>query len=279
MEKKVQFDGVEIMTESFGSPHHPALLLIMGATCSMLWWEDPFCELMARRGFYVIRYDNRDTGLSTCYPQGEPGYTFEALSEDAIRVLDSYGIQRAILMGMSMGGFLAQMLAVRHPDRVKGLVLLSTMYFAEGAEDLPYSSDEVNSFFEALASLSPQTPDEYAELAFRQWMVTAKSDRPKDEVHLRNLCRRDVERSSSYASRLNHSVAQVTGNELTRVGEITAPTLVIHGTMDQVIPPVHGEMLVSAISGAMLQLLTGAGHELHPLDYQAVAAGIERMRF
>lgn len=279
MEKKVVFDGVEIMAESFGLPENPVLLLMMGATCSMLWWEEPFCQLMAQRGFFVIRYDHRDTGLSTCYPRGEPGYTFEALSEDAMRVLDAYGAQRAILMGMSMGGFLAQMLAVRHPERVSGLILLSSMYFAEGSEDLPYASDEVNTFFEAFAAATSQTPHEHAEYAFRQWMVSAKSDRPKDEARLRALCGRDVARARSYASRLNHSIAQVTGNELVRIREITAPTLILHGTMDQVIPHAHGAMLAAVIPSAVLQLMDGAGHELHPLDYKAVADGIGRMGF
>ncbi|MDL2229422.1 alpha/beta fold hydrolase [Treponema sp. OttesenSCG-928-L16] len=273
--KIVSFNKVDICTESFGSPEHPALLLIMGAMCSMIWWEKDFCEKLAKKGFYVIRYDNRDTGKSTHYIPGKPEYSFEDLADDAVQVLDSYGLDRAVIMGMSMGGMLTQMIAVRHPERVKGIVLLSSMYFADGAERLPSSSPEVNAFFEELSKMTaPSSKDGMLDLAVRQWTITSQSRRPRDEERLRMLNRLDIERADCYECRVNHAAAQVRGDELGRIAEIAVPALIIHGTEDVVIPFVHAEMLSKTIPNAELLILEGAGHELHPEDYDTAAEKI-----
>jgi pimeloyl-ACP methyl ester carboxylesterase len=270
---KTIVDGnVNLCTEAFGKPENPALLLIMGAGCSMLWWEEPFCEIMADKGFFVIRYDNRDTGKSTSYKFGEPGYTFEELSDDAIRILDGYNINKSFVMGMSMGGMLTQMLALRNPNRLNGIILLSTMYFAEGADQLPYSSDEVNSFFET--PFSSNNFNEIVEHTVLQWSITAKSKRPHNDDNIRKISRRDIQRAINYESRNNHAVAKVTGDELTRIAEIKIPTLVIHGTEDVVIPYIHGKMLAKTIPNAVLCTIDGAGHEIHPNDYNFIAENI-----
>lgn len=272
MSKTVTKENVSLYTESFGEPQNPAILLIMGAASSLLWWEIPFCELLVEKGFYVIRYDNRDTGKSTYYPPGEAGYVFEEMADDAITVLDAYGIDKAVLMGMSLGGMLAQMTALRHPARVRGLVLLAAMYFGEGADQLPSSSDEVNAFFERLAQTPvPEALDELVELTLSQWRTTNQSSRPHDEDHIRAMIRLDIERAGDYASRMNHSLIQMEGQDLERTAEIAAPTLVIHGTEDVVIPYVHGEMLAKTIPDTELLTMEGAGHELNPQDYQVVA--------
>ncbi|EGL15736.1 alpha/beta fold hydrolase [Paenibacillus sp. HGH0039] len=136
-ERMIRVKDMELCTESFGNPAHPAVLLIMGATASMLWWEEDFCRLLAEKGFLVIRYDNRDTGRSVSYEPGQPGYTFEDMADDAIAVLDAYEVEKAHFAGMSMGGMLIQIIALRHPHRVQGISLLSTMYFGPGWEELP----------------------------------------------------------------------------------------------------------------------------------------------
>ncbi len=274
MTREIRFGQVSLCAESFGAQENPAILLIMGAASSMLWWEDAFCERLASVGFFVIRYDNRDTGRSTSYAPGKPEYTFEELADDAVRVLDAFGVERAVLMGMSMGGMLVQMLALRNPERIRGIVLLATMYFAEGAENLPYSSDAVNAFFADFGHEEPTDPEALIERTVAQWLVTGKSDRPCDEARLRALARRDVSRAANFASRVNHSFAQVTGDELARTAEIALPALVIHGTKDEVIPFPHGQMLARVIPGAELYTLAGAGHELHPQDFEAVAMKI-----
>lgn len=99
----------DIASQTFGDPAHPPLLLIMGAMASMLWWPEAFCRKLAGEGLFVIRYDNRDTGRSTKYAPGEPPYTFDDMADDAIRVLDHHGINKAHLAGMSMGGMIARL--------------------------------------------------------------------------------------------------------------------------------------------------------------------------
>lgn len=274
MNKMVSFKDVNIYTESFGSIENPAILLIMGAASSLVWWEEEFCKKLVDAGFFVIRYDNRDTGKSTCYPPGKPGYTFEEMADDAIYVLDAYGIEKAIIMGMSMGGMLTQMIALRHPDRVKGIVLLGSMYFAEGAEKLPVYSKEVKEFFETYGKVEPKDDDELLEYAFKQWSTTNKSSRFHDEDHIRKLIKIDMERANDYRSRVNHSYAQVTGDELFNIDKISLPTLVIHGTEDAVIPYIHGEMLKKTIKGAAFHVMKGAGHELNKEDYDDVIDNI-----
>ena len=119
-------EAPEIVSADFGDPAHPALLLIMGAMASMLWWPEAFCRKLAGEGLFVIRYDNRDTGLSTKYAPGEPPYTFDDMADDAIRVLDSHGIGKAHVVGMSMGGMVAQLVALKHPSRVISLTVISS---------------------------------------------------------------------------------------------------------------------------------------------------------
>ena len=274
MIKMVRFADVSLCTESFGSPGNPTLLLVMGAASSMIWWEEPFCHALAEKGFYVIRYDNRDTGKSTSYPPGAPGYTFEEMADDAMRLLDAYEIQKAYIMGMSMGGMLTQMSALRHPERVMGIVLLASMYFAAGAEQLPGMSGEVADYFRQNSSPDPEEAGALAEYAFGQWCATHKSSRVNDLAYIHDLIRLDVERAVNYHSRINHNHAQVIEDWLGKIAEIKAPTLVIHGDEDIVVPYPHGQMLAKTIPGAVLHTMKGAGHELNAQDFAPVADAI-----
>lgn len=264
-------DNIALCTEAFGNPQNPALLLIMGSASSMIWWEEAFCGLMAQRGFYVIRYDNRDTGKSTSYPFGQPGYTFEEMAEDAIFVLDAYGVKKAYVMGMSMGGMLAQLLATRHPERISGMVLLGSMYYGKGADALPGMAEELKAFFSTADVRDPKGEDAVVEYAFTQWQATNKSSRPKDLAYIHRMIERDVQRALCYESRKNHSYAKVAGEDLRRIRDVMLPTLVVHGTEDIVVPIAHGQKLAKTIKGAVLLPLEGAGHELHAADYEVVA--------
>ena len=116
----------EIVSQTFGDPGNPAMLLIMGAMASMLWWPEALCRKLAGEGRFVIRYDNRDTGRSTKYPPGEPPYTFDDMADDAMHVLDDHGIGKAHVVGMSMGGMVAQLVALKHPSRVISLTVISS---------------------------------------------------------------------------------------------------------------------------------------------------------
>src|SRR5690606_22421426 len=119
---------------------------MMGATASMLWWDEEFCERLAQKGFFVIRYDNRDVGKSTTYAQGAPPYGLEDMVDDAIHILDAYNIQQAHLAGMSLGGLLAQMAALIYPERVKSLILIATGPFGPTDPRIPAMDERIISF-------------------------------------------------------------------------------------------------------------------------------------
>src|SRR5438477_7329012 len=121
----VDVHGVGLCVDTAGDAADPAILLIGGMGASMDWWEEPFCRRLADGGRFVIRYDHRDTGQSVSYPAGEPGYSGADLIADAVGVLDALGVDAAHVVGMSMGGALAQLMALDHPNRVASLTLIS----------------------------------------------------------------------------------------------------------------------------------------------------------
>src|SRR4051794_38632988 len=157
-ERLVRVNGAELCVQTFGDPGDAAILLIGGMSSSMDWWEDGFCERLTAGQRYVVRYDFRDTGRSTTYPPGEPGYTGAELRTDAVAVLDLLGIAYAHLVGISMGGAIGQGIAVDHPERVATLTLLDTTAALAGAPtDLPPMTAELAAFFEAAGRR--QAPD------------------------------------------------------------------------------------------------------------------------
>src|SRR3954465_14826682 len=141
----IEANGVELCTEAFGDPGHPPILLVMGGA-SMLWWEEGFCSLLADGGRFVIRYDLRDTGRSVTYEPGHPDYTGADLVADIAGVLDAYDIPAAHVVGVSMGGALAQLVAVDFPDPVLSLTLISPSLARGGRRALPPSTEEFQLF-------------------------------------------------------------------------------------------------------------------------------------
>src|SRR4051812_15302333 len=138
----VAVPGAELCVEAFGTSADPAVLLLAGMAMSMDWWETAFCERLAGAGRYVIRYDHRDTGRSTCWPPGEPDYSADDLSTDPLRVLDALDIERAHLVGMSMGGGITQALAARHPERIRTMTLIATSPAGALADERPLPPPE-----------------------------------------------------------------------------------------------------------------------------------------
>ena len=148
----VDVNGVDLCVDTIGDAADPAILLISGMGGSMDWWEEEFCQRLAAGGRFVIRYDHRDTGRSVSYPAGAPGYTGADLAADVVGVLDALGRRSAHLAGISMGGALAQQVALAHPDRVDSLVLISTSPAVQGApgrSELPPMSEDLRAYFAA----------------------------------------------------------------------------------------------------------------------------------
>jgi pimeloyl-ACP methyl ester carboxylesterase len=261
-ERLVHVNGIELCVETFGDREGPPILLMMGRSGSMDFWEDAFCERLAAGGRFVIRYDQRDTGRSVHYPVGAPRYSGNDLVADAMGLLDALGLPRAHLVGLSMGGALAQVAALDHPDRVVSLTLIATSP-AGPDPDLPNMSEESVARFTALAAPDWSDTESVVEYGVAFSRVLAGGGRPFDADGTRALWRRAVDRSVSMkASFANHDAIDGTDRWRERLGEVRAPTLVIHGTDDPVFPPGHGAALAAEIPGAELLLLEGAGHEL-----------------
>jgi pimeloyl-ACP methyl ester carboxylesterase len=262
MPSLLRVNGVELCAETFGHEGDPAILLIAGAASSMDWWEPGFCEALAAGGRLVVRYDHRDTGRSTSYPPGEPGYGGADLVADAAGLLDALGIGAAHVAGLSMGGALALVLALEHPGRVATLTLLST---SPGGDDLPGTTDELRAVF---ADPAPE-PDWSDRSAVIDYVV--EGERPFagagafDEAHVREIATRVVDRTPSIASAANHWLLDDDGPPLRpRLGRIRAPALVVHGTADPLFPPAHGAALARELPDAELLLLDGLGHQFPP---------------
>jgi pimeloyl-ACP methyl ester carboxylesterase len=272
-EKTIQFGDVEICTEAFGDSSDPPALLIMGAMASMLWWPTGFCERLASAGRFVIRYDNRDTGRSTSYEPGSPSYTLDDLADDAVAILDGYGIERAHVVGMSMGGVIAQVVALAHPTRVSALTAISTTSLA-GGPDLPGADAAYLEHAAAFEDLDWADREALAELLIRDARAIAGMRHPFDEAAARELVTRDVERTRSTRSLANHGLLRGGEAWQDRVGEIAVPFVVIHGTADPLLPYPHGVALADAVPGAALVTLDGGGHELHEADWDRVVDAI-----
>jgi pimeloyl-ACP methyl ester carboxylesterase len=270
-ERMIDADGARLCTDAFGDPADPPVLLVMGVGASMLWWEDDFCAALAAGGRFVIRYDHRDTGRSTSDPPGRPTYTGDDLVADAARVLDGYGTGRAHVVGLSMGGALAQLLALDFADRVASLVLMSTSP-AGPADDLPPVADAYGAFARD-ARVDWSEPASVVEYRVAETRALAGA-RPFDEARVRALVDRDVARAGSVASAQNHTLLEGGDPWRDRLGAIAVPTLVIHGSADPLFPLGHGRALANEIPGAGLLVLDGAGHMLDPADHDTVVRAI-----
>jgi pimeloyl-ACP methyl ester carboxylesterase len=280
----IRANGVDLCVQTFGETAAPAILLIAGAASSMDWWEDEFCERLAAGEHLVIRYDLRDTGQSVSYPPGAPGYDGRDLVEDAAGVLDALAVERAHVVGISMGGGIAQYLVLDHPDRVASLTLISTSPAVTRGPDkpeLPPPSDELKKRFVE----PPPEPDwsdraEVIEYIVEDLRVYAGSTL-FDEEALRDLVGRIVDRTTNIASTMkNHFLLGNDEHMQYRLGDIRAPTIVLHGTEDPLLPYGHAEALAAEIPGARLLPLEGVGHEMPPRSVwdQVVAAILDHTR-
>ena len=275
--------GIRIEYDTTGDPSDPALLLVPGLGVQLTSWPEEFCAQLARRGFFVVRYDNRDAGLST-WTEGGPApdpmavylgdhssvaYTLEDLADDAAGLLDALGVAAAHLVGSSMGGMIAQALAARHPSRALSLCSISA---TTGHPEVGQPTAEA---FELLARPPARTREEYVDAAVASHRLLGSSRYPADEAALRRRAGRAYDRAFNPEGTARQLCAIIgSGDRTDSLAAITVPTVVIHGTEDKLVQPSGGEATAKAIPGATLMMIEGMGHDFPPGVWATVVGTI-----
>jgi pimeloyl-ACP methyl ester carboxylesterase len=273
---KAKVNDIEIEYETFGDPSSKPLLLVMGLGTQMIAWLDEMCETLANQGFYVIRFDNRDVGLSTKFEEAglpdlaeiyaavgrgesvEVPYTIEDMADDAIGVLDALNIDKAHICGASMGGEIAQVIAYRHPKRV---LSLTSIMSTTGNRDLPKPSDELMQ--EMFAPIPPDR-ESIIKQGVRYGKLTYGTF-PYNEEKAYEMGAKAYDRSYFPLGSLRQMAAIfANGNRKPKLASINVPTLVIHGREDPLAPVEGGIDTAEAIPGAELLIIEGMGHSFPP---------------
>jgi pimeloyl-ACP methyl ester carboxylesterase len=273
-ERPINSDAATICTQAFGRPGDPAVLLIMGLMASMLWWPEAFCDRLARAGRFVIRYDNRDTGRSTSYEPGEPGYRVEDMARDAVAVLDGHGIERAHVVGMSLGGMIAQLVALEYPERVASLTAISTSPIGDVGRELPEPDPAYLEHSAQFEDLDWSDPQALEAMFVRDAEALSGLRHPFDEAATRAFVKTDLARTANPQSLVNHTLAGGGAERERAARDIAAPLLVVHGSADPLFPLPHGTALAEAVPGATLVTVEGGGHELHERDWGQILDAI-----
>lgn len=260
--KIVHARGIDIASQSFGSSSDPAILLIMGATASMLAWPEELCVGLAKKGLFVIRFDHRDTGSSTTVTPGEAEYSVEDMAEDVIAIMDSYNLDKVTLMGMSLGGFIAQIVALTHPPRVRSIILVGTEPLGWDGVELPHISREFLDHFSNLPALDWSNPKAVVDFLLTSERLSHGTGQPFDEAAALRRVQDVIARAGNPASMFNHASISTREDWTGRFRDITCPTLVIHGEDDPILPVENGRAIAAGIERAELVILHGIGHEL-----------------
>lgn len=275
-EQILKINKVDICTESFGNPKDPAVLLIMGAMSSLDWWDEDFCLRLAGQGRFVIRYDHRDLGRSAVYEPGTSNYTITDMADDAVGVLDAYSIKQAHIVGMSLGGMIGQILALRYPERVFTLTLIASSVFGTVMEKLPPMDQTILDHHAKSASIDWSNREAVIPYLAEGWKTLAGS-KPYEQKRMYKLAERELNRAKQLPSRFNHAMLQGGDMYYDKMGEISVPVLIIHGTEDPALPYEHGLALAKAIPHAELVTLDGSGHEIHSEDWDKIIDSVIKL--
>jgi len=270
-EQLIPVGSLELCCETFGDRGDPAVLLIMGLGTQMVGWRPEFCELIAAEGFFVVRYDNRDVGRSTHFSTHRPpsvlelvtrrprrpAYTLDDMADDAAGLLDALGLDAAHVVGASMGGMIAQTVAVRHPGKVRSLVsIMSTT----GAGRVGRPALKLLPF---LLKAPAKEREEAILRILDLFDVVGSPGFERDVAATREMAALSLDRSSDGGGAGRQLAAILaSGNRERALRTITAPTLVIHGTDDKMVAPSGGRATAKQIPNARLELIRGMGHDL-----------------
>jgi pimeloyl-ACP methyl ester carboxylesterase len=276
-------NGIDIEYETFGDPTDPVMLLIMGLGGQLIVWDDELCRQLAGQGFRVIRFDNRDVGLSTKLDDAPPPdmmgvlqgdrssvtYGLEDMAADAVGLLDALGIERAHIVGASMGGMIGQLLAIERPDRV---LSLASIMSNTGDPSVGMPTPEA---IELLMKPPPTGREEVITREIETTRVLGSPGFPFDEDRTRRRAAASFDRSFYPAGVARHVGAVVGAADRTeRLAKLDVPTVVIHGDADPLVTPSGGEATAKAIPGAELIMIEGMGHELPPETWPRVVDAV-----
>ena len=269
--KRVDANGIQIAYESFGDPSAIPLVLVMGLGTQMIAWPDEFCEELVERGHYVVRFDNRDVGASThlddvtppnvarvALRREKPPYRIKDMAEDVIGLLDALGLDSVHLVGASLGGYIAQSVALWHPDRLRSLTLIMT---STGSRRVGQAKPHL--FRRLLGSQPVRSREQAADAAVETFRIIGSVGFARDEERLRELAGRSYDRAhdpAGYRRQLAAIVAQSDRTE--RLRGIQLPTLVMHGLHDPLVAASGGLALARIIHGSRFVGFSGMGHDL-----------------
>lgn len=292
----VDANGIQIEYETFGDLSGRPLLLIIGLGAQMIHWDDDLCKDFAARGHYVIRFDNRDVGLSTKFGKAgvpnlpeifgkllrgeevKPAYTLDDMANDAVALLDALHIPKGHVCGMSMGGMIAQTIAIRRPERV---LSLTSIYSTTGNPQVPQPKPEIVAL---LTAPPPEERQAFIEHMLGVMKAISGSGFPPDEPWTRKIMGETYDRSFYPEGVARQLVAILTqGNRVPALSSVKVPSLVIHGTSDPLVSVEGGKDTARAIPGAELMLIEGMGHDLPhggawPRIVEAIAKHTQRAK-
>jgi pimeloyl-ACP methyl ester carboxylesterase len=281
---KVGPAGIDIAYQRIGNPDAPVVLLIMGIAAQSIHWPDAFCHALVDSGLQVVRFDNRDCGLSTHLTDAPPpdlpaalrgdlssvSYTLSDMAADAVGLLDVLGFEKVHVVGASMGGAISQTMAIEHPDRVRSL---TSMMSTTG--NLSVGQPSPDALRELFAGPPAITRDEVIQQMLRAIRAVGSPGYPADEKEVSARAGRAYDRSYDPAGVARQAIASVAAGDRTeRLQHLAVPTLVIHGLADRMCDPSGGRATAEAIPGAELVLIDGMGHDLPPGLRSQLAARI-----
>jgi pimeloyl-ACP methyl ester carboxylesterase len=277
-------NGITLCYETFGDPAAPPMLLVMGLGTQMVAWDTRFCEQLAARGFFVVRFDNRDTGRSTRLDGApvpklreialrriaRPAYKLADMALDTVGLMDALGLERAHVVGVSMGGMIAQTVAARHPSRTRSLVSIMS---STGAR---WTGQPALKTYPVLLGSSPTGDrDAFIEHGAKTWGIIGSPGFERDELELREMIGLSFDRGASPAGTARQLGAIIaSGDRRRELRGIQAPTLVIHGEADKLVSPSGGRATAKAIDGARLITVPGMGHDLPKAAWPQITGAI-----
>ena len=270
----IKSNNLDLWYETFGTREHPPMLLIQGSGAQGILWQKQFCEKLAQNGYYVIRYDHRDTGQSSYINYDKDPYDLKDLMEDAKGILDALKLTKAHIVGSSMGGYIAQLLGIHYPERVLTLTLMMSSLLSISLEHAflednnPFSLPlPTKQFTQSLLEIGPvpQTQEGFINYMLSIWSAYNGTAIPYDHIYWAFFAETWITRTKNLSASYNHrlAVSASPANRERELDDLKLPTLIVHGSVDPFFPVEHAYALQKAISSSSLVFIEKMGHLFH----------------